>query len=106
MRLTPPGGIIDVADPLEKGGLARRRPSMSTEENMALARRFMEARVVKRDMDTVEEMLAPDFVNHNKLVPGQEPDREGYLRGIAVFHAAQSGGQLIIEDQVAGGTRW
>jgi serine phosphatase RsbU (regulator of sigma subunit)/predicted ester cyclase len=75
------------------------------EENMALARRFMEARVVKRDLDAVDEMLAPDFVNHNKLVPGQEPDREGYLRGIAAFHAALSEGRLIIEDQVAGGDK-
>jgi serine phosphatase RsbU (regulator of sigma subunit)/predicted ester cyclase len=75
---------------------------MSAEENMALARRFMEARVVKRDLDAVDEMLAPDFVNHNKLVPGQEPDREDYLRGIAAFHAALSPGRLIIEDQVAG----
>jgi serine phosphatase RsbU (regulator of sigma subunit)/predicted ester cyclase len=75
---------------------------MSVEENMALARRFMEARVVKRDLAAVDEMLAPDFVNHNKLVPGQEPDREDYLRGIAAFHAALSPGRLIIEDQVAG----
>jgi serine phosphatase RsbU (regulator of sigma subunit)/predicted ester cyclase len=74
----------------------------SAEENMALARRFMEARVVKRDLDAVAEMLAPNFVNRNKLLPGQKPGREDYLRGIAVFHAAQSGGQLIIEDQVAG----
>jgi ketosteroid isomerase-like protein len=79
---------------------------MSAEENMALVRRFWEARVVKRDLDAVEEMLAPDFVNRNKLVPGQKPDREDYLRGIAAFHAAQSEGQLIIEDQVAGETRW
>jgi hypothetical protein len=79
---------------------------MSAEENMALARRFMEARVVKRDLDAVDEMLAPDFVNRNKLLPGQKPDREDYLRGIAAFHAAQSEGQLIIEDQVAGETRW
>ena len=78
---------------------------MSAEENMALARRFMEARVVKRDMDAVDEMLAPDFVNRNKLVPGQEPDREDYLRGIAAFHAALSPGRLIIEDQVAGGDK-
>ena len=78
---------------------------MSVEENMALARRFMEARV-KRDLDAVDEMLAPDFVNHNKLVPGQEPDREDYLRGIAALQAALSPGRLIIEDQVAGGTRW
>jgi serine phosphatase RsbU (regulator of sigma subunit)/predicted ester cyclase len=75
---------------------------MSVEENMALARRFMEARVVKRDLAAVDEMLAPDFINHNKLVPGQEPDREDYLRGIAAFHAALSPGRLIIEDQVAG----
>src|SRR5215207_1923741 len=78
---------------------------MSAEENMALARRFMEARVVKRDLDAMDEMLAPDFVNHNKLVPGQEPDREDYLRGIAAFHAALSPGRLIIEDQVAGGDK-
>jgi serine phosphatase RsbU (regulator of sigma subunit)/predicted ester cyclase len=75
---------------------------MSAEENMALARRFMEARVVKRDLDAVDEMLAPDFVNRNKLLPGQEPDREDYLRGISAFHAALSEGRLIIEDQVAG----
>ena len=78
---------------------------MSAEENMALARRFMEARVVKRDLDAVDEMLAPDFVNRNKLLPGQKPDRQDYLRGIAAFHAAQSEGQLIIEDQVAGGDK-
>ena len=78
---------------------------MSAEENMALARRFMEARVVKRDLNAVDEMLAPDFVNRNKLLPGQKPNREDYLRGIVTFHAAQSEGQLIIEDQVAGGDK-
>jgi len=78
---------------------------MSAEENMALARRFMEARVVKRDLHAVDEMLAPDFVNRNKLLPGQEPDREDYLQGIAAFHAALSEGHLIIEDQVAGGDK-
>jgi predicted ester cyclase len=105
MRLSPPGGIMDSADPPENRELARRRTFMSAEENMALARRFMEARVVKRDLDAVDEMLAPNFVNQNKLVSGQEPDREDYLRGIAAFHAALSPGRLIIEDQIAGGDK-
>ena len=74
---------------------------MSAEENRALARRFMEARVVKRDLNAVDEMLSPDFINHNKLVPGQEPDREDYLRGIAAYQAALSERRLIVEDQVA-----
>ena len=26
----------------------------------------------------MDEMLAPDFVNHNKLLPGEVPGREGY----------------------------
>jgi serine phosphatase RsbU (regulator of sigma subunit)/predicted ester cyclase len=97
---------MDVADPLEKTPeLARGGTAMSLEENMALARRFMEARVVKRDLDAVDEMLAPDFVNHNKLHPGQKPDREDYLRAISAYHAALSEGRLIIEDQVAGGDK-
>src|SRR5918998_2323792 len=106
MRQTPSGGIMGCCRPVGgKSELARRRTSMSAEENMALARRFMEARVVTRDLDAVDEMLAPDFVNHNKLVPDQEPNREDYMRGIAAFHAALSEGRLIIEDQVAGGDK-
>src|SRR5215210_4411851 len=89
----------------KRGLLARRRTSMSAEENMALVRRFWEARVVKRDLDAVDEMLAPDFVNHSNLVTRQEPDREDYLQGIAAYHAALSEGRLIIDDQVAAGDK-
>src|SRR5919107_1183215 len=102
MRLTPPGGIMVLVSTRWRNVGWQGGASMSAEENMALARRFMEARVVKRDLNAVDEMLAPDFINHNKLVAGQEPDREDYLRGIAAFHAALSPGRLIIEDQVAG----
>jgi predicted ester cyclase len=73
---------------------------------MALVRRFEEA-VVRGDLDAVDEMLAPDFVNHNKLLSGQEPDRESYKRAISTYQAALSLGEggLIIEDQVAAGDK-
>ena len=74
------------------------------EKNKELARRFVEAQA-KGDLDAVDQMLAPDFVNHNILVPGQEPDRENYKRGISAYKAALSPGRLIIEDQVAGGDK-
>jgi len=77
---------------------------MSAEENMALVRRFIEA-AVKGDLDAVDQMLAPDFVNHNKLLSGQEPDRESYKRAISAYHAALSLDRLIIEDQVAAGDK-
>jgi serine phosphatase RsbU (regulator of sigma subunit)/predicted ester cyclase len=74
---------------------------VSVEENKSLVRRFLEAHA-KGDLDTLEEMLAPDFVDHN-LIPGQQPGREGYLRSFAEFHAAYSHTRYVIEKQLAEG---
>src|SRR5829696_7295839 len=47
-------------------------------------------------------MLAPKFVNHN-LLPGQEPDLEGYLQSFTQYHAAFSDNRYVIEKQMAEG---
>src|SRR5215216_4466468 len=73
--------------------------SMSAERNKALVRRFLQAHA-KGDLDTVEGMLAPDFVDRN-LIPGQRPGREGYLRALTEFHAAYSHTRYEIEKQLA-----
>jgi predicted ester cyclase len=70
------------------------------EENMALARRFFEAKI-KGDLDAVDEMLAPDYVSHTKILPDQEPGPEGEKRAIAQLSAAFSNSDVSIEDQVA-----
>jgi serine phosphatase RsbU (regulator of sigma subunit)/predicted ester cyclase len=74
---------------------------MSSEEefNKALVRRFLEAHA-KGDLNTMEEMLAPDFVDHN-LLPGQRPGREGYLRAHTEYHAAYSHTRYVIDKQLA-----
>src|SRR5918997_149106 len=100
MRLTPRGGIIDVAHPLENNAGWQRGTSMSAEENMELARRFLEAHV-KGDVDTVDEMLASDFISHTKLFPDQAPDREGVKRATARLSAAISNVSILFDDQVA-----
>src|SRR5215203_3100135 len=84
-----------------KRKLARGETCMSEEENMTLARRFMEARV-KGDLDTLDEMMTPDYVSHAKLLPDQQPDREGEKWVAAQFTATFSNRRLLIEDQVAG----
>jgi serine phosphatase RsbU (regulator of sigma subunit)/predicted ester cyclase len=80
--------------------LARRRTSMSAEENMALARRFMEARI-KGDLEAVDEIMAPDFVSRTPLLSVQEPDREDAIRAIAQLSRAISNPSIHFEDQVA-----
>jgi serine phosphatase RsbU (regulator of sigma subunit)/predicted ester cyclase len=77
---------------------------MSAEENMALARRFIEARV-KGDLDAVDEIMAPDYVSHTKLLPGQEPGREGEKRALARLSAAVSVTHFTIEDQIVQGDK-
>ena len=72
---------------------------MSAEENLALVRRFFEAQG-RGDLDALDEILAPDFVDRS-LLPSEDPDREGYKRSVAEDHAAFSELRFIIEDQVA-----
>ena len=77
---------------------------MSAEQNMALARRFMEARV-KGDVDALEEMLPPDFVSHTKLLPEEEQGREGVIWAAAQVAGAISNASVVVEDQVAQGDK-
>ena len=85
--------------------------SSAEETNKDLVRRFFEA-LAQRDLDALQEMMVPDFVNHTKLLPGQEApdredylDREGYKRRVADEQAAFSDFRFIIEDQAAEGDK-
>jgi serine phosphatase RsbU (regulator of sigma subunit) len=73
----------------------------SAEENKALVRRFVEAQA-KGDLETLDELLAPDFVDHN-LLPGQEPGREGFMQGVAEDQAATTVIRTTIEYQATDG---
>ena len=77
--------------------------SVSTEENKALVRRFLVAQA-KGDLETLDELLAPDFVDRS-LLPGQEPDREGYLQSVAEILDVFANVELNIEDQIAAGDK-
>jgi predicted ester cyclase len=94
---------MDVADPSERNAGWQGGNSVSVEENMALARRFFEARV-KTDLDALDKMLAPDFVSHT-AAPGQQLDRESYMRHAAESVSAFSDVRFVMEDQVAGGDK-
>src|ERR687886_1473834 len=88
----------------EKARVGKQETPMSAEENMALARRFIEA-AVKGDLDALDEMLAPDFIGHNKRLPGQEPGREGVKWALGQLSAAVSNSSVHFGDQVATGDK-
>ena len=77
---------------------------MSAEENMALVRRFWEARA-KGDLEAMDAMMAPNFVTHTKLLPDQQPGREGEKWAIAQISAAFSNRSVVVEDQIVQGDK-
>ncbi len=73
------------------------------EENKALVRRFVEA-VANADLETLDELLDPDYVDHS-LLPGQEPGREGFMQTVVEDQAIFSDVRVNIEDQAAEGDK-
>jgi predicted ester cyclase len=72
-----------------------------SEENKALARRFLEAQA-KGDMETLDELMAPYFVDRS-LLPGQKPSREDYKRSLADMLDRFSNTGFSVEAQFAEG---
>src|SRR5215210_675929 len=58
--------------------------------------------MAKGDLAAMDEMMAPDFVD-SSLLPGQEPDREGFKRSVVENLAPFSDVNGIIDEQVAEG---
>jgi serine phosphatase RsbU (regulator of sigma subunit)/predicted ester cyclase len=88
---------------LDATNTCREERSVSIEENKALVRRFVEAQA-NADLDTLDELLAPDFVDHS-LQADQEPGREGFMRSVAEEPAIFSNVRANIEDQAAEGDK-
>ncbi len=56
----------------------------------------------KAYLDALDEMVAPNFVNHTKPLPGEEPGRESYKKAVAELSATGSNTRYLIDDRVAG----
>ena len=50
---------------------------MSTEQNKALVRQLVKEAINQGNIRVIDELLIPDFVEHEELPPGIPPGREG-----------------------------
>ena len=66
---------------------------MSTDENKALIRRYIQAidDNDSGDWDILDEYIAEDFVAHNPPLPGVSLDREGMKQAAEIFRQATPG---------------
>ena len=76
--------------------------SSEAEENKAIVRRFLEETKTKGNLDVIDELAAPDFVDRS-LLPGQGPTREDLKCSVAEILEAYPITNFTIEEQVAEG---
>lgn len=76
--------------------------SSEAEENKAIVHRFLEEHMAKGNLDIIDELVAPDFVDRS-LMPGQGPTREDFKRSVAQILEAYPITNFTIEEQIAEG---
>ena len=76
---------------------------MSTEQNKALVHRLFEEGVNQNKMSTADEIIAPNYVNHD--FPAPAPGLEGFKMVVGMFRAAFPDIRITIEDSLAEGDK-
>ena len=74
---------------------------MSTEQNKALVRRLMEEVFNRGNTSLVDELFAPDFVEHEELPPGIPPGREAVKQLPTIFRRAFPDFKITIDEVIA-----
>ena len=76
---------------------------MSTEDNKALIRRLFEEGWNQGNLATLDELMAPNFVDHSPIVPNLSPGSEGYKQFVVASRTAFPDFWVAIEDSIAEG---
>jgi len=78
---------------------------MSTEQNKALFRRLMEEVFDRGNISLIDELFAPDFVEHEELPPGIAAGSEGVKQLSTMFRSAFPDFKATIDDIIAEGDK-
>ena len=83
---------------------------MTTEENKALMRRIFEEIWNQGTLDLADELVDPDYVDHDPAMPEEVRGIEGFKQFVGMYRAGASDARVVVEDMVAEGdkvaTRW
>ena len=74
---------------------------MSTEQTKALVRRLLDEMNNRGNIAIIDELVAPDFFEHEAPPPGIPQDREGVKTVFTMYHNAFSAIQATIDDMIA-----
>ncbi len=74
---------------------------MSTQANKAIVRRMLDEMNNQGNIRIIDELVAPDFFEHEDPPPGVPRDREGVKQVFTMYHSAFSDIDASINDMIA-----
>ena len=77
---------------------------MSAKENKEIVRRFWGV-WEEGNIGLVDELVGPDYVNHNPGMPNQPEGPEGIKVVVSMFRAGMPDLRVVIEDVIAEGDK-
>jgi steroid delta-isomerase-like uncharacterized protein len=90
--------------PPQGRGHGKEDKNMSAEESRATMRRYFGA-FEQGDTDLLDELLAPEYVNHSPATPELPTGPEGVKGVVAMFRSGMPDLRVVIEDMIAEGDK-
>ena len=76
---------------------------MSAQHNMAVVRRAVEAIWNQGELEVADELFAPDYVNHDGLIPDLVRGPEAIKMSVALYRTAFPDLHITVEELIADG---
>ena len=73
---------------------------MPAEESRAIVRRYLDV-YERGNVDLLDELLSPDYVNHSPATPDLPTGPEGVKAVVSMFRSAMPDLVIVIEDTIA-----
>ena len=77
---------------------------MARRENKVLIKSFVEETINRKNLDSINELVAENFVEHVPF-PGQGPGRDGLRSAIGIFLSAFPDIHWVLDEQVGEGEK-
>jgi steroid delta-isomerase-like uncharacterized protein len=78
---------------------------VSAEANKAVMRRYFEGAWEQGNLELLDELLAPDYVNHDPATPDTPAGPEGVKGVVSMFRSGIPDLKVVIEDMIAEGDK-
>jgi steroid delta-isomerase-like uncharacterized protein len=78
---------------------------MSAEESKATMRRYLDVFEQGNNLDILDELLAPDYINHTPATPDLPTGPEGVKGVVTMFRSAMPDLRVIVQEMIAEGDK-